>query len=561
MTTRSEMWNQLEGSFDVLVVGGGINGAGIARDAALRGLRVALVEMRDLAFGTSSRSSKLVHGGLRYLEQFELGLVFESVNERGILMKVAPHLVHPLGFVFPVYNGARVPLWKMRAGVWLYHLLCLQKTPGRWRMMWPRDLEREEPSLDRNDLNGAPLYFDCSTDDARLTLESALDASEAGATVVTYAKVTGFVLEQNRIVGAHVRDELSGEVREIRASVVVNATGPWTDRTLAMSPGNGAMLRPTKGTHIVVRHTVLPVTHAVVCMHPRDGRVLFAIPWGEETYLGTTDTDFDGDPAHVYASGDDVRYIIEAAARYFPAHPIHPDDVLSTWAGLRPLVAGGDEKNVSESSISREHTIQVGQDGLISVAGGKLTTFRKMAAEVVESVLKQLRAYHALPEGKHPAPDRDRVLPGAQNWPAGGTPAIVAQALQTAGPILSKATAELLAATYGTRAIEIAELLAIEHPLAAPITAGRPEIIAQIDFAVHRELACTVTDVLKQRTQIYYRAADQGLSAVERVATHMAQLLGWSAEERQRSIDEYVNEVENARSWRHEYAEGTNSAA
>lgn len=561
MTTRSEMWNQLEGNFDVLVVGGGINGAGIARDAALRGLRVALVEMRDLAFGTSSRSSKLVHGGLRYLEQFELGLVFESVNERQILMKVAPHLVHPLGFVFPVYNGARVPLWKMRAGVWLYHLLCLQRAPGRWRMMWPRDLEREEPSLERNDLNGAPLYFDCSTDDARLTLESALDASECGATVVTYAKVTDFVIEEGRIVGAQICDELSGETRTVRASVVVNATGPWTDRTLAMSPGNGSMLRPTKGTHIVVRHTVLPVTHAVVCMHPRDGRVLFAIPWGEETYLGTTDTDFDGDPANVYATGDDVRYIIEAASRYFPAHPIRPDDVLSTWAGLRPLVAEGDGKNVSESSVSREHTIQVGHDGLISVAGGKLTTFRKMAAEVVETVLKQLRSYHALPEGKHPAPARDRVLPGAQNWPEGGIAAIVAESMQTAGPVLSKASAELLAATYGTRAIELAELVALEPQLAAPIAVGRPEILAQIDFAVHRELACTITDVLKQRTQIYYRANDQGLEAVQRVATHMAQLLDWTDEQRQRSIDDYVTEVENARAWRHEAAAVTGSAA
>ncbi len=560
MPTREEMWSRLGGEYDVLVIGGGINGAGIARDAALRGLRVALVEMRDLAFGTSSRSSKLVHGGLRYLEQFELGLVFESVNERGLLMQFAPHLVRPLGFVFPVYRSGRVPLWKMRAGVWLYHLLCLRRTPGRWRLLRPPDVAREEPALQREQLDGAPLYYDCSTDDARLTLESALDAAGAGATVATYARVTALVRDGARVVGAVVRDEIGGREQIVRAGVVVNATGPWTDRLLAMSEGNHPMLRPTKGTHIVVRRSVLPVEHAVVCIHPDDGRVLFAIPWGDETYLGTTDTDFDGDPADVFATADDVRYIIDAAARYFPDHPIGANDVISTWAGLRPLVSGEQAAGLSESSVSREHTVQVGQDGLVTVAGGKLTTYRKMAAEVVEHALRELRRRELLPPGPHRHPELRRPLPGAVDWPAGGADAIRAE-LRALAPTLRDETVALLAATYGVCARDVAGLVVADPALAQPLVPGRPEILAQVDYGVQVELAATVTDLLKQRTQLYYRDADQGLGAVDAVAVRLQQLVGYDDATRDRLADDYRAEVAASRRWRTEAVSDASSAA
>jgi len=266
------MWDALGADVDVLVIGGGINGSGIARDATMRGLSVAVVEMKDIAYGTSSRSSKLVHGGLRYLEQMEFSLVFESVSERRILLDIAPHLVNPMGFLFPVYKGARRGIPTINAGMWLYDGLALFRTPRRHRKLKPADVTKEEPTLRSEDIKGAPLYYDCSTDDARLTLENALDAAARGAVISTYTKCVSFLKnDEGRITGAVVRDELSGDLKEVHAAVVINATGPWTDRTIAMStPAARSLLRPTKGVHIVVPREKLPVNHAVVCFHPDD---------------------------------------------------------------------------------------------------------------------------------------------------------------------------------------------------------------------------------------------------------------------------------------------------
>jgi len=556
MPTRDEMWTTMGEDVDVLVIGGGITGAGIARDAARRGLKTLLVEMRDLAFGTSSRSSKLVHGGLRYLEQFEFSLVFEAVSERRILLDIAPHLVNPLGFVFPVYTKSRTSLLKINAGMWLYDGLSLFRSPKRWRQLRPKDIATEEPALNREGFKGAPLYYDCSTDDARLTLENALDAAEAGATIATWAKVVGFEHDDaGRAVAAHIECALTGERKTIRAASIVNATGPWTDETLSMSRATKReMLRPTKGTHIVVDHEKLPVNHAVVCFHPDDGRVLFAIPWGPQTYLGTTDTDYDGDPADVYASAEDVKYIIDAAAEYFPDHPLCADDVLSTWSGLRPLISpstGGDDDEIDESSVSREHQIIVGSDGLVTIAGGKLTTYRLMAKQVVDTVARLLRLSGQLPESLERAATSRSPLPGAVGWPEDDDHRAVANAILAAGDALFDTdTAELLANTYGMKGIEVAKRVVDEPALAARICPTRPEILAQIDYAIDAELCCTVSDLLKQRTQLYYREPDQALGAVEAVADRMAARLGWSDERRSAEIAAYRDEVEASRRWR-----------
>lgn len=552
MTTRQQMWDDLGDPVDVLVIGGGITGCGIARDAARRGLNVALVEMRDFAYGTSSRSSKLVHGGLRYLEQYEFSLVFEAVSERRILLDIAPHLVNPLGFLFPVYKDSRHKLWFINAGMWVYEGLSLFRSPRRHRTLKPDDIAREEPALDRTDLTGAPLYYDCSTDDARLTLETAMDAVQVGATVVTWARVVSFVKEGGRVVGAVVEDVQSGELKEVRATVVVNATGPWTDRTVAMSqaPEGGPLLRPTKGVHIVVDRDKLPVRHAVVCLHPTDGRVLFAIPWGEQTYIGTTDTDFQGDPADVCATREDVDYLIDAAASYFPDHPLTHDDVIATWAGLRPLirpVQGG----VSESSVSREHQIVIGQDGLITIAGGKLTTYRRMAAEVVDTVAKMLRLQDRLPADLCPANTEHEPLPGAVGWPEDDDHDLVAGRVLEAGEgAISQETARNLANTYGMRGIDVARLAAADPKLAELLIPGRPEILAQVDHAVRKEMAASVSDVLMRRTQIYYRDRDQGLGAVEKVAARMAELLAWTGERQEGEMEAYRAEVALSRRWR-----------
>jgi len=548
------MWDRIGEDVDLLIIGGGINGAGIARDAARRGLKVALVEMRDLAWGTSSRSSKLVHGGLRYLEHMEFSLVFEAVSERRILLDIAPHLVNPLGFLFPVFSTSRQSLMTLRAGMWLYDGLSLFRSPKMHRTLGPKDVAREEPLLRREGLKGAPLYYDCATDDARLTLENALDAAELGAIIATWTRCTGFEHDEGgRVVGARVEDAFTGETRTLRARAIINATGPWTDAVLGLgNPLDRELLRPTKGVHIVVPRERLPVRHAVVCFHPDDGRVLFAIPWQDHTYLGTTDTDYRDDPGAVAADADDVRYLIEASNAYFPEQKLAPEDVVSTWAGLRPLMRPvGKGASVDESAVSREHQVIVGQDGLITIAGGKLTTYRKMSQEVVDTAVKMLRLGRHL-DGPLSPPHTDREpLPGAVGWPRDDDhDQVAARVHEAAGEAISARTARLLTDTYGMRALEVVRLLEEDPELATPIEQGRPEIDAQVVWAVRRELAATVADVMVRRTQLYYRSPDQGLAAAEGVSRRMAAELGWSEAERRASVEGYRERVGRSRAWR-----------
>jgi glycerol-3-phosphate dehydrogenase len=476
------------------------------------------------------------------------------VSERRILMDIAPHLVNPLGFVFPVYQGSRHNLFVLNAGMWLYDGLSLFRSPKLHRRLSKAQIADELPELKREGLKGAPLYWDCSTDDCRLTLESALDAAEAGAVIATRAKVVSFLKDEaGRLTGAVVEDTLSGELKEVRANAVINATGPWTDRTVAMSkPLDSRLLRPTKGVHIVVEAEKLPIRHAVVLFHPTDGRILFALPWGEHTYIGTTDTDFDGDPADCNASAEDIDYLIDASRAYFPNHPLVHADVISTWAGLRPLMAPpGDGAGVDESSVSREHQILVGQDGLITIAGGKLTTYRRMAAEVVDTALKLLRLQNQLPERVGPSDTDKEPLPGAVGWPEDDDhEAVAAQIAKAGGGRIGADTARLLGDTYGMRGLEIARRVAADPSLGERLVPGRPEILAQVDWSVEVELAARITDVLHRRTQVHFRAPEQGLECVERVADRMAGLLGWDAARRETEVAAYREDVAASRRWR-----------
>ena len=550
MPTRQEMWDRLSGEVDVLVIGGGITGAGIARDAARRGLRTTLVEMKDLAFGTSSRSSKLVHGGLRYLEQYEFNLVFEAVSERRILSDIAPHLVNPLGFLFPVYKNSRRSRWFINAGMWVYDGLSLFRSPKLHTNLDAAGVAAEEPCLGQENLDGAPLYYDCATDDARLTLETALDAAKHGATIATWARVVSFVKEGGRVRGVVVEDGFGGGLREVRAKTVINATGPWTDTTLSMSaPQVRPLLRPTKGVHIVVDHAKLPLKHAVVCFHPHDGRVLFAIPWEDRTYIGTTDTDYQGDPAMVAADAADVAYLIDASNAYFPAWRLASADVIATWAGLRPLIAPPDA-GTGASATSREHHIEVSQDGLITIAGGKLTTYRRMAAEVVDTTVKLLRLSNELPR-LHDARTDTEPLPGGVGWPANDDHAAVAAKVLAAGAgAIAADTARYLGDRYGMLGLEIARAAAQDRALGERLVPGRPEIVGQIDWAVQRELAATVSDVMVRRTQLFFRDVEQGLGCTPRVAARMAELLGWDEARTAAEQAAYGAEVALARAWR-----------
>lgn len=540
-----------ETPFDLLVIGGGITGAGAARDAARRGLRVALVEMQDLAYGTSSRSSKLVHGGLRYLEQYEFSLVFEAVTERRVLMEIAPHLVNPLGFVFPVFRGSRRGVFTVNVGMWLYDGLSLFRSPKTHRNLSKKEVAKELPLLRQDDLKGAPLYYDCATDDARLTLESALDGAGQGAVVATHAKVVGFLRgEGGRIVGARVRDELAGDEFSVKAHAVINATGPWSDRTRLMGESGGeARLRPTKGIHIVVDAKKVPVQHAVVAFHPKDGRVLFAIPWGDRTYIGTTDTDYRDDPGKVHATAADVAYLIAASNDYFPAAALTPDDVVSTWAGVRPLIS--EEGAGNESNVSREHDIRVDADGLITIAGGKLTTYRRMAAEVVDKAVGMLMMTGHGRDDLRQSRTEKEPLPGAVGWPDDDDHGAVTRRVKKAGKgKVADDTARLLANTYGMRGCDVATLAAGDQALAARLVDGRPEIMAQVDWAVDHELAACLRDVMIRRTQLFFRDLDQGLGAAEAVAARMAHLLGWDEDRTTREILAYEEEVALSRRWR-----------
>ncbi|GAB4214092.1 MAG: glycerol-3-phosphate dehydrogenase/oxidase [Sandaracinaceae bacterium] len=546
------MWSKVGATdVDVLVVGGGINGAGIARDAAARGLRVLLCEQNDLAFGTSSRSSKLVHGGLRYLEQYELGLVFESVTERTTLMRVAPHLVTPLGFLVPIYKGRKPPLSLVRAGILIYEALSRFRSPKPHRTLSPAQAAVDAPGLRLEGLRGVPLYYDCATDDARLTLESAIDAAERGAVIATWARVERFVRGAGGLVrGAVVRDVLGGESREVRAGVVINATGPWTDQTLAMGAPGQRWLRPTKGVHIVVDRTKLPVEHCVACFHPDDGRYLFVIPWGDRTYVGTTDTDYEGRAEDVAATREDVRYLLRAVAHYFPSREVRPEDVISTWAGLRPLIDPGDA--VSESEVSREEKIETNADGVVTVAGGKLTTYRAMAAQVVDAAVEQLTLRSVLPAKLARARTDLEPLPGGAAFPEGGLEQLVREVTAAAEGLIAPESARLLANTYGTRAHAIVDRVRADRSLGAALVPGRPEILAQVDHAIEHELAATLCDIEVRRTQLFFRDLDQGLGAAEAIGRRFVALAGWDDATLERELARYQAEVALSRRWRDE---------
>jgi glycerol-3-phosphate dehydrogenase len=534
----------VESDLDVLIIGGGITGCGAAREAARRGLKVGLVEQADLASGTSSRSSRLVHGGLRYLEHLELGLVFEAVSERRVLQDIAPHLVTPLGFLFPVYKSSRRGRFTVEIGMWLYDALSLFRSPKRHRSLSISAVAREEPALDRRGMTGASLYYDCATDDARLTLETALDARASSAEILTYVRAVGLVEEGGRVVGVELRDALSGETLVVRAGAVINATGPWTD---GLRAGRPPLLRPTKGVHIVVERERLPVQYADVLLHPEDGRVLFAIPWGDRAYIGTTDTFYDGDPAEVAADADDVAYLLGAAARFYPGAGLGPDDVLSTWAGLRPLIGDGAE---DASSVSREHSVVVEPNGLVTIAGGKLTTYRRMAIEVVEAAVGLLRLTGRGRQLASSGTD-EHPLPGGVGWPDDDDIGALTSATQSAsGDVMDAQAASRLVGVYGARAPALAERIGADPALGEPLSPCGPELLAEVDWACAEEMAERLTDVLRRRTHVALTHREQGLDCCERVAARMAKHLGWSDRRRAEEVSAYRAEIARTRAWR-----------
>ncbi len=516
LASRGLTWAALQGApFDLLVVGGGITGAGVARDAALRGLRVALVEADDWASGTSSRSSRLVHGGVRYLEHGHLHLVFEASRERRTLLKIAPHLVRPLRFTWPVYAGARVPRWKLRAGLLAYDALSLFRNVGTHHGASRRNILQREPSMRSDGLVGGARYWDASTDDVRLTVANVLSAAEAGAVVMNHVAVRTFAHDASgRVHGAQLVDTTTGATVMVTARVVVNATGPWSDVTRRMDDGaEHAAVLGSKGVHIAVPRHLVPCQDALTLLHPDDGRVFFILPSPVHTIIGTTETPATAGPASVRANRADVAYLLRAANHFFPAVQLDATQVISAWAGVRPLVA---HAGASANDASREHHIGVSASGLLSVTGGKLTTYRAMAAEIVDRVERAAgrTTLTASVTG-------DASLPGA------GDLSHEREVHGALDMIPESALAEQLVRAYGDRWRMVWGLAEREPLLGDRLDPDLPYIAAEVVWAAVAEGAWTVADVLVRRMPIAYERQDAGRALAPAVAALLGRVHGW----------------------------------
>jgi len=543
---RARHWADLSSrEWDLLVVGGGITGSAAARDAAGRGLSVALVEAGDFARGTSSRSSRLVHGGLRYLETYDFALVFEASAERRRLLELAPHLVHPLPFVFPVYRGGPTPFLMLQAGMWLYDGLSLFRNIRRHRILSVGDVAAEEPGLRRDGLAGAALYYDAAVDDARLTLANARGAHESGAAIVSHAEVAEFVAEGGAVRGVRVRDRVTGAETTVRAKVVLNATGPWSDAVRRLAdPAARPRLRTTKGVHVMVPRERVGNRHAITFQSPVDGRVMFVLPWGQHTYIGTTDTDFAGSPAEVRADEADVDYLLKSANSVFPGARLTHADVVSTWAGVRPLLAPRKGAG-SESATSREHEIWWDGSGLLSIAGGKLTTYRVMAEQVVDRAAKRLKTENGVDSGI--SPTEHLPLPGT---PPGPWPEFDRKLRADALALgLDDDAGYHLARAYGEDAEEVLAAVRADPSLGTRIAEGFPYVWAEVPHAVRREMAITLDDLLIRRMHLFYEARDGGMPIARAVAERMAgeEGIGWDAAEVERQVERYRAAVEATR--------------
>lgn len=479
--------------FDLAIVGGGILGAGIARDAVLRGLNVALVEQGDFASGTSSRSTKLIHGGLRYLEHAAFGLVAEACRERSILLRNAPHLVRPLSFLLPAYAGDERSLTLMRLGTTIYDWLTPRDSalPGH-RTLSPSEAIAEEPSLPSRGLRGAVLFYDCQMDDARLCLETILDAARQGAACANYCVVAGWRRERDRITALQVVDRVTQAPFDVRAKIFVNATGPWVEHltTLATLGKSPFALSPTKGAHLLL--PVINRQHGLYFQSRRDRRMIFLLPWDELSLLGTTDTDFRQPPEAAAADADDVSYLLGELQSLLPDRRLEPRDLITSFAGVRALLRADRH---FPSRRSREERIAWQTENLLCVAGGKYTTFRSIADKVVRKAARRLkRKLEQCPTASSPLANRRPVLTGE------------------------------------------------------PLSKSPPVFASDIVHACREEMALTLADVMRRRTRLALSRHGDAATA-ERVSRIMAEELDWNEHERQQQIESYLVEWDRSRPW------------
>lgn len=510
---------------DLLVIGGGVTGAGVALDAASRGLTVALVEKRDFAIGTSSRSSKLIHGGLRYLEQFHFGLVRESLHERAVLSRIAPHLCKPLQFLVPVYSSSeRSPLGsnrlKLAAGLWLYDLLAGSRNIRRHRWLSREAALKQAPALEPRGLRGAFLYYDCLTDDARLVIEVIKTAAARGALVANYVCARGFRKDDDAVSNVEIEDSREGSSFELHATVVVNATGVWSDEVSRLSDANAAKrVRVSKGIHVVVPREKFHNQTAVLIPSLGESRFLFVIPWRGRTVIGTTDTDYAGNLDDPRAEADEVDRVVQSAARAFPDARLSTEDVISTFAGLRPLIAADAQ---STKELSRKEQIFEGDSGLITITGGKLTTWRRMAERVTDLAGRRIESIDGVrrPRAHRSSTENILLAGGTLN----GDARKEAQRAATEFDV-EVATVEHLIGTYGGNYRVVLEITRESEELKMTLIDGLPHVGAEAVYAARYEMALTIEDFLSRRTRIELLARDHGRS----IAARVAKLLGGEA--------------------------------
>jgi glycerol-3-phosphate dehydrogenase len=517
--------------FDVLVVGGGITGAGVALDSAARGLKTALVERADFAGGTSSKSSKLVHGGLRYLQQREVRLVYENLAERQRLLHNAPHLVAPLPFLIPLFGSDgvvnRAVSRAYSSALWLYDLTGGLRIGRRHRRIGVEEALAHMPTLRTDRLVAGFIYYDARTDDARLTLAIARTAVlDHGAVAANYAPVTALLKEDGRVRGARL-DVDGADPVEVRASAVVNATGVWADRVRALDEGaDPHSIRPAKGVHISVSRDKLPCDIAAVLPVPSDRRSVFVVPWGDEVYIGTTDTDYSGPLDDPRCEAEDVEYVLRAVNSWV-TRPLTPADVTGVWAGLRPLLAdpgGRGSRRARTADLSRRHQVSVSPSGLISVTGGKLTTYRKMAADTVDEVVE------VLDRGRRRSPTGSMPLRGAA-----GT-AELRQDGASGRLGVDQPVVDHLVGRYGGEARTVLAMVHGDPAMGAPMVEGLPYLRAEAVYAARYEMAHTLEDVLSRRTRATLRDEEATADAAADVADLLAPELGWSPAEAEHQV-------------------------
>ena len=535
---RRQAWRRLgEHELDVLVVGAGVTGSGVALDAATRGLRTGLVEARDVASGTSSRSTKLFHGGLRYLEQLNFRLVAEALRERELMLtRVAPHLVRPLPFLYPLTHRA----WErpyVAAGLALYDQMGGARSVPRQKHLSRTGALARFPGLRRDALVGAVEYYDAQADDARFTLTVARTAAQYGALVTTSTEVVQILREADRVTGAVVRDVETGAEQHVRARVVVNATGVWTDDVQAMSGGRGRFrVRASKGVHLVVPRDRIAGETGLIARTERS--VLFVIPWGQHWIVGTTDTDWAYDLAHPAATAADVDYLLGTVNRVL-AIPLQRQDVVGAYAGLRPLLAGESEDT---SRLSREHAVARPQPGLVSIAGGKLTTYRVMAADAVDAAVEDLTLRAG--RGSLPRSVTEHVpLVGADGY----------LAMRNLVPELGRQTGlapwrvEHLLGRYGSLLTEVLALADGDRSLLEPVPTAQEHLKVELRYGATHEAALHLEDLLARRTRLSVETRDRGVASAPLAASLVADVLGWDEATVTREVAAYAARVEAER--------------